>query len=90
MKISVKPFDLPQPYEETFEFLIQQERLHLCVLEQAELEQIINNEYYQAVVSIRDILRDEKLSDKRCYRKIEEIIRVTETLGLDCGHRHVY
>ena len=42
----------------------------------------------RALLRIRDILADETLSDKTCFRKIEAIVSLLEELGVDCGGRH--
>lgn len=43
---------------------------------------------YQALCQIQDILRDDTLDDPECFQKIEEIVRVFERIGTDCGSRH--
>ena len=41
-----------------------------------------------ALGRIREILKDDTLDDAECFQKIEDIVRVFEDLGLDCGVRH--
>lgn len=49
---------------------------------------ILERKSYQALKSIKSILEDEALSDKECFLKIEEIVRVFEQLGSNCKDRH--
>lgn len=37
---------------------------------------------------IREIIMDDTLNDAECFRKIEEIVRTYEELGIHCGVRH--
>lgn len=50
--------------------------------------QIVEGRCYQALNQIRDILRDDRLSDRECFLKIEEIVVLFEKLGSGCGLRH--
>lgn len=43
---------------------------------------------FQALKRIKEIIDDPTLCDPECYRKIEEIIQVYETLGCRDGIRH--
>lgn len=43
---------------------------------------------YQALQQIQAILKDDRLDDTECFRKIEEIVCVFENLGSGCGTRH--
>ncbi len=42
----------------------------------------------KALTQIRDILRDDALSDEDCFQRIEKIVCLFESLGVDCGDRH--
>ncbi|MCI8398197.1 MAG: hypothetical protein HFF90_02185 [Oscillibacter sp.] len=42
----------------------------------------------RALREIRVVLDNEALDDPACFRKIEEIVSVYESLGLDGGSRH--
>ena len=58
---------------------------------QDELEvvrRLVNDASVRALLTIRDILADEELSDKECFYKIEAIVSLFETLGIYCGERH--
>lgn len=43
---------------------------------------------YQALCQIQDILRDDSLSDRECFQRIEQIVDVFERFGSGCGDRH--
>ena len=43
---------------------------------------------YRALVRIREILRDDSLSDPECFQKIEAVVQLLEELGSGCGNRH--
>ncbi len=77
-----------EPYEQIFEKLLCERKLHLTVLEQVDLEKIITDDCYQIVAAIARIIANDEWDDKDCFFRIEEIIRVLEKHGLDCGIRH--
>lgn len=43
---------------------------------------------YWAIKKIKAILTDDSLDDKECFWRIEEIVRMMETIGADVGNRH--
>ena len=49
---------------------------------------IVNDKCYEALQKIKTIIKDDSLSDKECFLKIEEIICVLEDLGSNGGNRH--
>ena len=51
-------------------------------------EALVHSICYQALVRIRDIVRDEALSDPECFDRVEEIVRALEAAGSDGGFRH--
>ncbi len=53
-----------------------------------EAEKIVEQECYQALLKIKEIIEDESLNDAECFEKIEEIIRVLEFIGSNGGPRH--
>lgn len=53
-----------------------------------DAEKIVGAASYGALIGIQNILRDDSLNDKECFYKIEEIVRIFERLGSDCGNRH--
>lgn len=77
-----------EPYEKIFENMLYGKQLHLTVLEQCDLAQVIKDECYQALLKIGKVLADERLDDKECFWRIEEIVSTVELMGIDCGGRH--
>lgn len=53
-----------------------------------EAEKIVEQESYQALLKIKEIIEDERLNDEECFEKIEEIFRVLEFIGSNGGARH--
>ncbi len=53
-----------------------------------EAEKIVEQECYQALLKIKEIIEDESLNDAECFEKIEEIIRALEFIGSNGGTRH--
>lgn len=49
---------------------------------------LISDASTKILLKIRDILADERLSDKECFYKIEAIVSVFESVGISCGERH--
>lgn len=58
------------------------------VLPEIHADKILESKCYQALCEIQRIIRDDRLSDKECFMKIEQIICVFEALGSDGGARH--
>lgn len=51
-------------------------------------KEIIESSAYRALSQIQEILKDDTLNDAECFHKIEEIVRIFERLGSNCGNRH--
>ncbi|WP_130869705.1 hypothetical protein [Intestinimonas massiliensis (ex Afouda et al. 2020)] len=51
-------------------------------------EELVHSVCYKALVQIRDIVRNEALSDPECFDRVEEIVRALEAAGSDGGFRH--
>lgn len=51
-------------------------------------EQIVETECYKALQKIKAVIEDSSLDDESCFRKIEEIVCIFETLGSSGGGRH--
>ena len=75
-------------WKEIFCNLLQKEtdQIHFAAL--ANLNKALESECYKALQKIKTILEDDTLSDKECFMKIEEIVRVFEKMGSNCGARH--
>ena len=54
----------------------------------APLAQIIQENCVLALYRIKKILEDDRLDDKECFERIEEIVTIFEELGSNCGNRH--
>ena len=52
------------------------------------IENKINSGCYKALQQIKDIIKNDSLTDKDCFMKIEEIICVLEEIGSNGGNRH--
>lgn len=50
--------------------------------------EIIQLECYKALKQIKAIIEDDSLEDTECFIKIEEVVRLFESLGSDGGTRH--
>ena len=68
--------------------LLEEGRLKIRVSPKVNLNKLLSNACYLALVKIKKILEDPKNSDESCFEQIEEIVRVFEELGRDCGTRH--
>lgn len=55
---------------------------------QSILNDLVEMKCYQALKKIKEIIDDDRLDDKECFMKIEEIICVLEELGSGGGTRH--
>ncbi len=51
-------------------------------------KEIVEMECYKALKHIKELIEDEKLNDADCFRKIEEVVRLLESMGSDGGSRH--
>lgn len=64
--------------------LYQEIRASLPTQEDAAVRDIC----YRALEAIRRIVRDDSLDDEACFRRIEEIVSVLESIGSHGGNRH--
>lgn len=53
-----------------------------------DLNKIIENKCYKALEAIKEIIEDDELEDEECFTRIEEIVRVFESVGSNGGSRH--
>lgn len=49
---------------------------------------IVEGQCYQALKQIKHILEDDRLENRECFLKIEEIVSTLERLGSSAGNRH--
>lgn len=53
-----------------------------------DLNKILENECYKALMQIKEIISDSDLEDKECFDRIEKIVCVFESIGSNGGGRH--
>ncbi|HIT08872.1 MAG TPA: hypothetical protein IAB55_07300 [Candidatus Merdivicinus faecavium] len=76
-------------YKEILSRMLREETVHVVFPDlKIDGEKIVQMGCYQALQKIGDIIRDETLEDEECFLKIEEIIKVLEDYGVECGLRH--
>ena len=56
--------------------------------ENLDVEKLFSCSCYRALAEIKRVLEEPRNSDESCFMQIEEIVRVFEELGSDCGTRH--
>ena len=75
-------------WQEIFLNILKDEKIKIILPKHPDTERIFNSVCYQTLQEIQHVLKDPSLDDKECFCKIEEIIRIFEDLGSDCGFRH--
>lgn len=55
---------------------------------QSLLGELMDSAACQALEKIRRVLDDDRLDDQTCFWKIEEIVKIYESIGSDGGSRH--
>ena len=53
-----------------------------------DANELVEQTCYKLLRRIRDIVRDDSLSDPECFAQIEAIVSEFEALGCGCGTRH--
>ena len=87
--ISSKEVIVMELYQEMLTEILRWEELEVRFPQmEGAVEKIVDQRCYQALKQIRDILRNEQLSDPECFQQIEEIICVLESQGSGGGLRH--
>lgn len=51
-------------------------------------EEIVELQSYRVLKRIKAIVEDDRLDDKACFQKVEEIVCLFEALGSECKNRH--
>lgn len=74
-------------YADLLAKLLEQGRIQVTFPD-IQVEKTLESCCYQALAKIRGILENDTYSDAVCCQKIEEIVRVYESLGSNCGTRH--
>lgn len=68
---------------------IEKDEINVIILgKNTDIYKLLESTCYKALNDIKTILENDSLSDEECFLKIEEIIRVFERLGSNCGNRH--
>ena len=68
--------------------LLQKGNFNVTIYPHFDMAAVFEKECYRSLAKIRDIIRDDTLSDEDCFLKIEEIICILEEMGSDGGIRH--
>ena len=58
--------------------LLRDQKMEIAFPQMPDMEELLTSECYRALQEIRDILKDDTLSDKECFEKIENIVCVFE------------
>ena len=66
---------------------LQNDNYEIDRIDEKILRQIVLNKCYKALLQIKQIIENEKLSDEDCFMKIEKIICALEENNILCG-RH--
>ena len=56
--------------------------------QEPDISKIMEDVCYQTLQKIQPIIKDDRLEDKECFVKIEQIICILEENGISCGARH--
>ena len=75
-------------WQDIFLKLLRDQKMEIAFPQMPDMEELLTSECYRALQEIRDILKDETLSDKECFEKIENIVCVFEKIGSNGGGRH--
>ena len=67
---------------------LRNENFKIESLEGLDVERVIENECYKALVGIKEIISNDEIEDKDCFERIEEIVCLLENMGIDLGGRH--
>ena len=69
--------------------ILQNELSENCINSaEANPEKTVELVCYRVLREIREILKNDRLSDTDCFEKIEEMVCLFEQIGSDCGNRH--
>jgi len=75
-------------WQDIFLKLLRDQKMEIAFPQMPDMEELLTSECYRALQEIRDILKDDTLSDKECFEKIENIVCVFEKIGSNGGGRH--
>ena len=66
---------------------MQREEVEIRFSQAPDLEKMFESECYRALQQIKEILEDDRLNDRECFMKIEEIVALFDAYG-GCEGRH--
>ena len=66
----------------------REERDKNTITKALNFEQIVEKQCYKILSEIKNIIQDEKVEDNDCFDKIEKIVCLFESYGIDFGTRH--
>ena len=76
-------------YEEVLSQILAEHLLtYVKDLKWLHLQNTVEERRYEALVKIRDAVRDDTLDDEQCLVKIDEILCALEEIGIRTGTRH--
>ena len=76
-------------YKEILSSILENEEMQITFTNlKISPREIIELECYKALKQIKAIIEDDSLEDAECFIKIEETVRLFESLGSDGGARH--
>ena len=73
---------------ELFVSFLKSGALEIAISNNADFESFAERRCCKMLEEIRQIIREETLEDKECFERIEKIVRLLESNGIDCGDRH--
>ena len=62
--------------------------LEILISNNPDFEHLAEKECIKTLDKIRQIIRDDSLDDEECFERIEKIVCLLESKGMDCGARH--
>ncbi len=76
-------------YKEILAHALAYEEVRVTFLgQEPDISKIVEGACYKALNKIKAIIEDDRLEDKECFMKIEEIVNVLEEIGSSGGNRH--
>lgn len=76
-------------YEEVLSQILAEHLLtYVKDLKWLHLQNTVEERCYEALVKIRDAVRDDTLDDEQCLIRIDEILCALEEIGIRTGTRH--
>ena len=74
--------------QELFVRFLKSEHFRIEFSKEFNFESIVEKECYKALNKIKEIIQNDELEDTECFWRIEEIVCLLESMGIDCGGRH--